>query len=133
MDIPVFVYGTLRTGQNNHQLIAPYVESISEASITGELYQLPYGYPAVINGCGLVRGELIKFNDLKAALCVMDILEGYRGPGQNNHYDRIEVSAQLPSGDALACLVYVYPEERRSWLNATSSPIEGGDWIEYRS
>lgn len=46
----VFVYGTLMTGMHNHHLIKPFLKSVDTAKTNGFLFDLPYGYPAMIAG-----------------------------------------------------------------------------------
>ena len=76
----VFVYGTLMRGMSNHQVLAPYFATVRLAQLQGILFDLPYGYPAVIDGNGVVHGELIELVDPKAALITLDKLEDYHGP-----------------------------------------------------
>ncbi|OPZ72496.1 MAG: AIG2-like family protein [Firmicutes bacterium ADurb.Bin456] len=71
----VFVYGTLMTGMNNHHLIKPYLENIQQGKTAGILYDLPYGYPAIIPGNGTVYGEVMGPHNLGEALKVLDRLE----------------------------------------------------------
>lgn len=44
----VFVYGTLKRGQRNHERFCRGVLTVREATVRGRLYDLPYGYPAVV-------------------------------------------------------------------------------------
>lgn len=43
----VFVYGTLKRGQSNHDPFCRGVLSIEEATVRGRLYELPYGFPGL--------------------------------------------------------------------------------------
>jgi gamma-glutamylcyclotransferase (GGCT)/AIG2-like uncharacterized protein YtfP len=53
----VFVYGTLQSGQRNHQRYCQGVISIEPATVRGRLYDLPQGYPMLaIPGEGLAVG-----------------------------------------------------------------------------
>jgi gamma-glutamylcyclotransferase (GGCT)/AIG2-like uncharacterized protein YtfP len=130
-EVKVFVYGTLRTGQSNHQVIARWLKSAQLACIKGELYHLPFGYPAVTRGEGTVYGELMEFNDPSRALKAMDELEDYFGEGQDNLYDRVITTAWLPDGSATECFVYVFPESRKVWLKSEAVKVDGGDWVRY--
>jgi gamma-glutamylcyclotransferase (GGCT)/AIG2-like uncharacterized protein YtfP len=127
-----FVYGTLRRGQSNHQVIVHWVKSVQPASIKGELYHLPYGYPAVTQGNGTVHGELMEFESPSMALAAMDELEGYYGEGQDNLYDRVTTTAQLSNGSFVDCFVYVFPESRKAWLESEAVKVEGGDCVCYK-
>ena len=46
----VFVYGTLMTDMHNHRLIKPIIKHLETARTLGKLYDLSYGYPAMIGG-----------------------------------------------------------------------------------
>jgi gamma-glutamylcyclotransferase (GGCT)/AIG2-like uncharacterized protein YtfP len=129
--INVFVYGTLRRGGGNHQLIAEYVQSVHEAMVKGMLFHLPYGYPAMVDGRGTVRGEILELSNPETALTILDELEGYHGPGQSNEYERITVTAVTADGNKYTCYTYVYPEEQREWLEQNAQPIFGGDWMAF--
>jgi gamma-glutamylcyclotransferase (GGCT)/AIG2-like uncharacterized protein YtfP len=44
----VFVYGTLKRGQRNHDRFCQGLVSAREATVRGRLYHLPYGFPALV-------------------------------------------------------------------------------------
>lgn len=44
----LFVYGTLKCGFGNHDRFCRGVLSIEEAAVCGELYDLPFGFPALV-------------------------------------------------------------------------------------
>ena len=44
----VFVYGTLKRGQRNHGRLCDGLVTAREATVRGRLYDLPYGYPALV-------------------------------------------------------------------------------------
>lgn len=48
MRLNVFVYGTLKRGQSNHERFCRDLVSAQEATVRGQLYELPYGFPALI-------------------------------------------------------------------------------------
>ncbi|MCY0875697.1 MAG: gamma-glutamylcyclotransferase, partial [Firmicutes bacterium] len=98
----------------------------------GAMYDLPYGYPAVIAGDGAVYGEVLTFSDESAALDIMDELEGYCGPGKLNLYDRVRMKAILSDGSLVDCYVYVFPDTKIPWLEEHARQVDGGDWLEYR-
>ncbi|SHH35381.1 Uncharacterized conserved protein YtfP, gamma-glutamylcyclotransferase (GGCT)/AIG2-like family [Thermosyntropha lipolytica DSM 11003] len=102
----VFVYGTLMQGEINHHIISDYALRITPAYIKGILYDLPYGYPALVSGNGLVFGELIELSDVREAMSVLDDLEGYSGPGKDNLYEREIVTVQTIKGEH--CLAWTY-------------------------
>jgi gamma-glutamylcyclotransferase (GGCT)/AIG2-like uncharacterized protein YtfP len=44
----VFVYGTLKRGQSNHERFCRGLKAAQEATVQGRLYDLPYGFPALV-------------------------------------------------------------------------------------
>src|SRR6185312_7394342 len=74
-----FVYGTLKRGQANYPLIAPYARAVEPAVTRGLLFD--HGpFPALVAGEGRVRGELVTLDpaDLAVALPLIDRLEDFR-------------------------------------------------------
>jgi gamma-glutamylcyclotransferase (GGCT)/AIG2-like uncharacterized protein YtfP len=46
--LDVFVYGTLKRGQRNHEDFCRGALAVREATVRGWLYDLPFGFPALI-------------------------------------------------------------------------------------
>lgn len=46
--VSLFVYGTLKRGQRNHEHFCRGVLAAGEATVRGRLYDLPYGFPALV-------------------------------------------------------------------------------------
>ena len=44
----LFVYGTLKSGQSRHHLLAAQAERVEPAQVWGHLYHLPAGYPMLV-------------------------------------------------------------------------------------
>ncbi len=44
----IFVYGTLKRGFENHDAFCKGALQVEEAVVGGELYELPFGYPALV-------------------------------------------------------------------------------------
>ncbi|HET7272229.1 MAG TPA: gamma-glutamylcyclotransferase family protein [Rubrobacter sp.] len=44
----MFFYGTLKRGQRNHDRYCRGALRVEEAKVRGELYDLPFGYPALV-------------------------------------------------------------------------------------
>lgn len=73
-DLPLFVYGTLRSDGSQAHLLGP--RRRTEASVQGTLWDLPAGYPALqLAGEGRVWGERVEpvSDDL---LRLLDVYEG---------------------------------------------------------
>ena len=48
MRLNLFVYGTLKRGQSNHERFCRGLISVQEATVRGRLYKLPFGFPALV-------------------------------------------------------------------------------------
>lgn len=48
MQLNLFVYGTLKRGQRNHERFCQGLDTAQEATVRGRLYELPYGFPALV-------------------------------------------------------------------------------------
>ena len=86
----IFVYGTLKPGESNYQhYCAAKVLSAKRASALGQLFALPFGYPAMTPGESLVQGFLLSFPD-SAILRHLDWLEDYHPhrPAEETEYNR---------------------------------------------
>jgi gamma-glutamylcyclotransferase (GGCT)/AIG2-like uncharacterized protein YtfP len=46
--LDVFVYGTLKRGQRNHERFCRGALTVREATVRGRLYDLPFGFPALV-------------------------------------------------------------------------------------
>lgn len=58
----VFVYGTLKPGENNYQIYCAGKVLAEQRAITfGRLFSLPAGYPAMTPGDCPVHGFLLSF------------------------------------------------------------------------
>ncbi len=86
----IFVYGTLKPGESNYQrYCAAKALSAKRAIALGQLFALPFGYPAMTPGESLVQGFLLSFPD-SAILRHLDWLEDYHPhrPAEENEYNR---------------------------------------------
>lgn len=48
MQLNLFVYGTLKRGQRNHERFCQDPTTAQQATVRGRLYELPYGFPALV-------------------------------------------------------------------------------------
>ncbi|MHB8127056.1 MAG: gamma-glutamylcyclotransferase family protein [Desulfitobacteriaceae bacterium] len=105
----VFVYGTLMIDMPNHYLVKPFIKNLETAKTNGLLYDLPYGYPAIVDGPEEILGEIIELIDVEEALIVLDHLEGYYGEGSpGNLYNRTVRKIQTLSGKYEQAFVYLW-------------------------
>lgn len=121
--ISVFVYGTLLVGQPNHRVAEPYLLHVQPGRVRGRLYDVG-AFPAlVLDPDGReIEGEW--FEVTPEGLRAMDRLEGYRGPGQKNFYERVWVR---DARDDREGWVYVWPDSR----GCPEIPV--GSWREWRA
>ncbi|MES2423984.1 MAG: gamma-glutamylcyclotransferase family protein [Pseudomonadota bacterium] len=121
----VFVYGTLRRGDDNDiNLRQPLPVFVGEARVAGTLYHLG-GYPGlVLGGNGWVVGEVYAITE--ALERDLDALEAVY-PQQTDEYAKREIAVSV-AGRSLNCLVY----EINPHYIAHAPPIACGDWVKGR-
>jgi gamma-glutamylcyclotransferase (GGCT)/AIG2-like uncharacterized protein YtfP len=137
MNLPFFVYGTLKRGEPNY---ARYLagHTIAEVPATlpaAALYTTgPYPFlvqtPDLIKADDTAHGTLITIRPAEYATVVgqLDDLEGYRPGAESNLYERIVITVQTASGPQEA---YVYiagattEQEIRAGL---LYKVAGGNW-----
>lgn len=147
--IEVFVYGTLKRGERNHDRFCRGVLRVREASVHGWLYDLPFGFPALVvpEGSSLaagtedyaadtetqgsavpgeapswenvVHGELLTFGDPVTWLPALDDLEGFR-PSEESMYRRILIPTRV---DGRMETAWAYTIER-----ASGAYLPSGRW-----
>lgn len=126
----VFVYGTLMSGLHNHYLVKPYLIKIQAGKTKGVLYDLPYGYPAMIPGNGTVYGEVMELNNVNQAFFVLDGLEDFHGKDSpNNLYNRVVQEVETIGGGRFDAYLYIWgkPDE----LRELGTIVPEGDWRKY--
>ncbi|OIJ16439.1 hypothetical protein BKP37_05995 [Anaerobacillus alkalilacustris] len=118
----VFVYGTLRQHEVNHRLLKEAKCISRQCWTNGILYDTGYGYPAMVpSPRQKVYGELYEVS--AEQLHRLDELEGYKGVGKGNHYDRI---TQVIHSDFATTEAYVYVYSRSHQCDFPE--IRFGDW-----
>lgn len=126
--LPVFVYGTLRPGEENYPThLNGRTEQILPATIRGRLfYVADGGYPYLEPGEGIVRGELVYLDPdrYEQTLRRLDELEEY-DPGDEEHsvYLRRRAEVTLSGGTTVAAWTYYW-----NWPQFRGEFIAGGDW-----
>lgn len=91
--LKVFVYGTLKPGEENYsKYCAGKVVKTLPAFAMGKLFALPQGYPAMTLGDSAVYGYLLSFGDYEV-LNDLDELEDYQPSRQKskNLYNRQQI------------------------------------------
>lgn len=128
--LPFFVYGTLRRSYTNYYLlrdavVEEHVGFLENATMT--VSYVPFVY-LDIDGGGVV-GEVITVaaEAYRPVLRNLDTLEGYRGPGHDNMYEREVVKIRLATGEYIQCWAYLVIRD-----NAAKQIIASGDYADYR-
>lgn len=125
----IFVYGTLMKGFDNHEkFLSDYITEQKKGWMKGKLYHLPYGYPAVIEGEGIVRGEIYYLRNIEDVLPKLDWLEDFNQAGTNEMYIRLKQKVQDENNSISLCYVYFWSPKRINELLNTGVYIEDGDW-----
>ena len=96
---------------------------LGEGSTNGTLYSLGQ-YPGLVDGEGRVRGELYRFEDLPAALDILDDVEDYNPTEpERGLYVRVVRNVRMDDGRELDAWAYVY-----NGPVGAGARIESGDW-----
>jgi gamma-glutamylcyclotransferase (GGCT)/AIG2-like uncharacterized protein YtfP len=123
--IKVFVYGTLKPGEENYQrYCAGKVVNTTRAVAQGKLFALPMGYPAMIPGDDAVYGYLLSFTN-SDVLTALDELEGYHPDrdASENLYNRKQIETQDLQGHLLGyAWVYIMTEKLAIQLQGIHQP-----------
>lgn len=125
----VFVYGTLRKGQGNRRIIEEFIVNARPGTVGAVLFDngsFPY---AILSEDHVAVGEWITFDkvDQIEVMHRLDRLEGYRGDGESNHYDRVMVRDL--SQDIEGWMYVVTVNSPRGKRIAEQYPlIASGDW-----
>lgn len=136
--LPVFVYGTLKRGCSNHDVVKEYVEDISTAKLAQNKFMLYSGpaFPALLEAeysqPWNVVGQLITLRpaDYEKAMASLDALEGTK----SGFYRRIMTVAVIPRNgvytdpEAVPCWVYVAGTQLRARAIKSWTKINDGIW-----
>ncbi len=121
--LPVFVYGTLKPEGRLFHHISHAVREMIPASIRGELYDTPFGYPLLLNAgietfplvCGvlLVAAEELYDNMIRT----IDVIEEEAG------FEKGAFDVTLEDGKRTRAVVYFFREPPRY-----AHPYGGTSW-----
>jgi len=116
-------------GMVHHNKLSSVVKDCKPASCQGQLYRLPVGYPAMVEGEGSVRGELLTLTNFKEVIALLDEFEGYSPTNpEKSLYMRMEKQIQVDGGKKpTTSFVYVL---NRLKLPKEATLIPSGDYRE---
>ncbi|NBM18640.1 gamma-glutamylcyclotransferase family protein [Streptomyces sp. GC420] len=131
--LPFFVYGTLRPGECNHDLLLRGRTVLEEpARLPGALLFDGPGYPYAVeaSGAGPVLGEIVHPapGHYAALLASLDHLEEYAPDDPSSLYLRVARHVVRPDGVRVRAWVYLAADRVARELRAVGRPIPGGDW-----
>ena len=124
----VFVYGTLLKGYHGNNTFLSGSEFVCKASITGELYHLPFGYPAVVYGENKppVFGEVYSVSDE-----VLGWIRKYEGTDSFNSIYRETVIPALTDDKELKVTAFVANYSKEVIVKYIGTRVDSGDWHEF--
>lgn len=110
--LPIFVYGSLRSQGSNHHYLAARFNQFAPAHLHGaamSAVEFPYVWRSVE---GTVVGELywLEPGTYDEALAALDELEGFQGPGQDNEYERTVVTVMTADHSLVEAWTYLVNE-----------------------
>ncbi|MBP6840101.1 MAG: gamma-glutamylcyclotransferase [Kofleriaceae bacterium] len=118
----LFVYGTLRQGQTARAVVMPHVDRWEPATTPGRIYAFPMGYPGLVDGDGVVVGELCVLTELAAALALLDAFEGA---------DFVRMLRQVTCADGRVETAWVYQLADPTTADRYGEHIPDGDWVAF--
>jgi gamma-glutamylcyclotransferase (GGCT)/AIG2-like uncharacterized protein YtfP len=115
----LFVYGTLRPGQQRWPFLAPYVvDDGQDTSVVGMLYDTGHGYPAAkFGGDGVIHGRVYPLNIDRLDEC-LELLDKVEGAVQDL-FRRVSITTSA----GFEAWAYEYCDD------AKFREITSGDWL----
>ena len=97
----VFVYGTLLSGERNHDYFLQDSTCLGTATLNGyDMYDLST-YPGIVPGSGRVKGEVYEVSE--ETMRDLDYLEG-----EGSLYIRRQAEVTQETGEVILAYIYVY-------------------------
>jgi gamma-glutamylcyclotransferase (GGCT)/AIG2-like uncharacterized protein YtfP len=126
---PLFVYGTLLTGERAHSLMAGSLDRIAPATLpNATLYNLG-AYPILVDGAGRVSGEICWLRQ-DAYTGMLESLDGYEGPQYARKLRTVHIANFISAGEEESVLAWVYLGRKTP---ADSAQVPDGDWRKHQA
>lgn len=133
--LPIFVYGTLRTDQGNWRwALAGNTVSEVHGTVAGMVMHdngaFPFAYPTS-DPADVIHGDLmhVKPDLYDKVLGSLDSLEGYKGPGRFNLYERGIVPVTLDDGTIEQAYAYYASHDYYANHVRRLPRVTSGDWL----
>lgn len=128
-----FVIGSWTEGMLHFQKLKPFIVSYEPATIQGDVYRVPAGFPVIVQNLDSSRGDQIvgQLLELKHDETLVTLMDSFHGVHQLDetkgvHFRRL-MKVQKISGGVEEAQVYLYNPKK---LNAKAKKIEGAVWQE---
>lgn len=137
MNLPFFVYGTLKRGEPNYaRHLAGHTARETPATLpAAALYTAgPYPFlvltPDLVAPGEIVHGTLmtIRSDVYTAVVAYLDDLEGYRPDAEHNLYERVIVHVETATGPQTAYVYIAGAATERDIRAGSLRHIVGGNW-----
>lgn len=133
-NFPVLVYGTLRPGGSNYtHFLEGRTTRERTIGLNGFRMHGGQGFPYVVAGeaedtivATLCDVAVDAYDEVVEGL---DFLEGYRGPGLQNHYDRVLIQFTL-NGELVQAWTYLANDSMHGHISYLPV-VEHGDWLKF--
>jgi gamma-glutamylcyclotransferase (GGCT)/AIG2-like uncharacterized protein YtfP len=127
-----FVIGSWTEGMLHFQKLKPFIISYEPASIKGDVYRVPAGFPVIVENLDSdadeIVGQLVELKDDETLVTLMDSFHGvhYSDEVKGMHFRRT-IKVKKSSGLVEEAQAYVYNPKK---LNAKAKKIDGATWAE---
>ncbi|WP_175631889.1 gamma-glutamylcyclotransferase [Virgibacillus siamensis] len=123
----VFVYGTLRNGERNHDFMEGAKCIYTQCRIKGKLFDTDKGYPIMRHDeASWVYGELYDVSDVQ--MKSINELEEYAEGRADNLYNRVTVDVWNDKGEENSAFVFI----AKRAMDYITQEIQSGDWTLYQ-
>lgn len=130
---PIFVYGTLRFGEQNYDVLRGRTTTELHAHTTDmELYAVG-AFPMMVAGEGVVHGDFMQLHSFlyRQVLEELDRIEGYNPSKREESVYRRELVTITINATNQPRLAWAYVGQAYQIDNGCTH-IQSGDWVKYR-